>query len=66
MAKPIPAPSPSLGLIDRKKVAAHLCCSIATIKRIEKRGELQRVQIGLRMVRYRLEDVLKLEGSNVP
>ncbi|MCX6837860.1 MAG: hypothetical protein NTX35_08615 [Verrucomicrobia bacterium] len=50
------------GLIDREKLAARFCCSIETIKRMEKRGSLKRVQLCERMVRYRLSDVLKLEG----
>jgi hypothetical protein len=51
------------GLIDREKLAARFCCSIETIKRMEKRGLLKRVQLCERMVRYRLADVLKLEGA---
>jgi hypothetical protein len=62
MANPIPDPKPTPGLIDREKLAARFCCSIETIKRMEKRGLLKRVQLGERMVRYRLSDVLKLEG----
>jgi hypothetical protein len=53
----------ALGLIDREKLAARFCCSIETIKRMEKRGLLKRVQLCERMVRYRLSDVLKLEGQ---
>lgn len=37
--------------------------SIETIKRIEKRGLLPRVQLAERMVRYRLADVLKIEAG---
>lgn len=51
------------GLIDREKLAVRFCCSIETIKRMEKRGLLKRVQLCERMVRYRLSDVLKLEGQ---
>ena len=51
------------GLIDRETLAARWCCSIETIKRIEKRGKLARVQLGPRAVRYRLADVLKVEGA---
>jgi DeoR/GlpR family transcriptional regulator of sugar metabolism len=66
MAKTTPDPIPAQGLIDREKLAARFCCSIETIKRIEKRGLLKRVQLGERMVRYRLSDVLKLEGTLQP
>ena len=62
MAKSIPDPKPAQGLIDREKLAARFCCSIETIKRMEKRGLLKRVQLGERLVRYRMSDVLKLEG----
>ncbi len=51
------------GLIDRENLAARWCCSIETVKRIERRGLLKRVQLCERMVRYRLSDVLKLEGA---
>lgn len=64
MAKPIPDPVPAQGLIDREKLAARFCCSVETIKRLEKRGLLERVQLGERMVRYRMSDVLKLEGAD--
>jgi len=64
MAKPIPDTIPAQGLIDREKLAARFCCSIETIKRMEKRGLLKRVQLGERLVRYRLVDVLKLEGAD--
>ena len=62
MAKPTPDPIPAQGLIDREKLAARFCCSIETIKRMERRGLLKRVQLGERLVRYRMSDVLKLEG----
>lgn len=62
MAKPIPDPIPAQGLIDREKLAARFCCSNSTLRRMEKRGLLKRVQLGERLVRYRMSDVLKLEG----
>lgn len=58
------SPAPLEGLIDREKLAARFCCSVETIKRLEKRGLLKRVQLGERMVRYRMSDVLKLEGGD--
>jgi hypothetical protein len=61
MAKLIPDPPPAQGLIDREKLAFRWDCSVETIKRMEKRGRLRRVQLGERMVRYRLSDVIKLE-----
>lgn len=60
---PITSPAESGGLIDRESLAARWCCSIETIKRIEKRGKLVRVQLGPRAVRYRLADVLMVEGE---
>jgi predicted DNA-binding transcriptional regulator AlpA len=62
MVKSTQEPSSFQGLIDREKLAARLCCSIETIKRMEKRGLLKRVQLGERLVRYRLSDIQKLEG----
>jgi len=59
-----PPPNETGGLIDREKIAARWCCSIETIKRMEKRGLLKRVQLCERMVRYRLADVIKLEGAS--
>ena len=48
-------------LIDREKLAARWCCSIMTLKRMEKRKLLKRVQLCDRLVRYRLEDVIEFE-----
>ena len=62
MAKPSSDPIPAQGLINREKLAARFCCSIETIKRMEKRGLLKRVQLGERMVRYRMCDILEMEG----
>jgi hypothetical protein len=62
MSKPDSSTPPG-GLIDRDTLAARWCCSIETIKRIEKRGKLPRVQLGPRAVRYHLCDVLKIEGE---
>jgi hypothetical protein len=56
-------PASASGLIDREKLAARWCCSIETIKRIEKRGLLSRVHLAERMVRYRLSEVLKIEAG---
>jgi len=63
MAKTTQDPIPTQGLIDREKLAARWCCSIETIKRMEKSGLLRRVQLSERMVRYRMVDVLKHEGG---
>jgi hypothetical protein len=62
MVKTTQDTSSAQGLICREKLAARFCCSIETIKRMEKRGLLKRVQLCERMVRYRISDVLKLEG----
>lgn len=57
-------PASNSGLISREKLAARFCCSVETIKRMEKRGLLKRVQLGERLVRYHLSDVVKLEGTD--
>lgn len=62
MAKNPHDPIPAHGLINREKLAARFCCSIETIKRMEKRGLLKRVQLGERMIRYRMCDILEMEG----
>lgn len=54
------------GLIDRESLASRWRCSIETIKRIEKRGKLARVQLGPRAVRYRLAEVRQIEGARTP
>lgn len=65
MAKTIPPdPIPAQGLIDREKLAARFCCSIETIKRMEKRGILKRVQLGERLVRYRLSSIERIETES--
>lgn len=51
-------------LIDRKGLAARWNVSIPTIKRMEARGELSPVHISERVVRYRLEDIERIEAAN--
>ncbi len=50
-------------LFTRKQTAGRLSCSEMTLKRLEKRGRLTRVLIGLRTVRYRIEEIQALEGA---
>ncbi len=49
------------GLIDRETLAQRWCCSVETIKRMERSGKLRRVALCERLVRYRLDDIFKLE-----
>ena len=63
MVKPTHNNTLTQGLIDREKLAARFCCSIESIKRMEKRGLLKRVQLGERLVRYRLSDIQNLEDN---
>jgi len=49
------------GLIDRETLAQRWCCSVETIKRMERSGKLRRVALCERLVRYRLDDISKLE-----
>jgi hypothetical protein len=51
-------------LLDRKELAARWSCSTETIKRRQADGSLKATFLpGGRLVRYRLRDVLKAEGS---
>lgn len=51
-------------LLDRKELAARWGCSTETIKRRQSDGSLKATFLpGGRLVRYRLRDVLKAEGS---
>jgi hypothetical protein len=51
-------------LLDRRALANHWRCSIETLKRREKDGTLTPVYLpGGRLVRYRLSEILKLEGT---
>lgn len=63
MVKTTHTPLSAQSLIDREQLAARWCCSIETIKRMEKSGLLKRVQLSERMVRYRMVDVIKHEGE---
>jgi len=45
------------GLITRKEAAAILRCSITTLKRIERRKELQPIQITPLIIGYRQSDL---------
>jgi predicted site-specific integrase-resolvase len=53
------------GIICRESLAQRWEVSIETLKRMEKRGRLSRVMLGERMVRYRMSEVLKIEGERV-
>lgn len=55
---------PGAGLVSRETVAKRFEISIEGVKRLEAAGKLPRVIVGLRSVRYRLSDVLKLEGAS--
>jgi predicted site-specific integrase-resolvase len=57
--------SESGGIISRETLATRWEISIETLKRMEKRGQLSRVMLGERMVRYRMSEVLKIEGERV-
>jgi predicted site-specific integrase-resolvase len=50
-------PAKGVLLLSRWQVAEKLGVSIDTIKRMEKRGQLQPIWLNSRMVRYRLGDV---------
>ncbi len=51
------------GLLSREDVAKRFSCSVETIKRLEKRGKLPRIQLGERAVRYRMVDVVAIENG---
>ena len=53
------------GIISRESVATRWEASIETLKRMEKRGQLSRVMLGERMVRYRMSEVLRIEGEQL-
>jgi hypothetical protein len=59
-----PSPTGEVGFLTRKQLAQRWACSVATIKRIEKRKALSGVRIGLRIIRYRVADILHVEGTN--
>jgi len=50
-------------LLSRAQLAERWSCSIETLKRRESAGTLKRVLIGPRVIRYRMNDILNLEGS---
>lgn len=50
-------------LIDRNNLATRWSCSVMTIKRMEKRGELSPVYLAERIVRYRLQDIEAIEAA---
>ena len=50
-------------LIDRKELAARWKVSIPTLKRMEKRGELQPLAISERIIRYNLALIESMEGN---
>lgn len=50
-------------MIDRKQLAARWNISIATLKRMEKAGVLNIVSLSERVLRYRLEDIERMEAD---
>ena len=51
------------GLLTREEVAKRFSVSIESVKRLEKKGKLPRVQVGERSVRYRVADVILIENG---
>ncbi|MGL5017510.1 MAG: hypothetical protein ACRDBP_05215 [Luteolibacter sp.] len=49
--------------LDREQLANRWNCSVSTVKRIEKRGELQASRPSPRVVRYKLEMIEQIEKS---
>jgi excisionase family DNA binding protein len=50
-------PGIASGLIDAREVACHLGVAVSTVHRLASRGELPRVVLGPRLVRFRRTDV---------
>lgn len=55
----------SIVFISRKQLATRWSCSIETIKRKEKQGLIVPLRLGKRMLRYRLDDIQKLEDAGI-
>ena len=52
-------------LLTRKQVADRRGVCVETIKRMEKRGELQAIRFNRKNVRYRLSDIERLEAQAI-
>ncbi len=50
-------------MIDRNELMARWGISMPTIKRMDKRGDLTPVYLSTRIVRYRIEDIEKIEAD---
>ena len=50
-------------LIDVHAVAEMLGCSVPTVERLTKTGEIPSLKVGRRLRRYRRADVLKQKGG---
>ena len=50
-------------LIKRKQLCARWSCSGMTVRRREVAGALTAVRFNRRMLRYRLSDILRIEGE---
>lgn len=51
-----------LTLIDRRELAKRWRTSISTVKRLEKKKLINPVQLGPRLLRFRLTDILAYEN----
>jgi hypothetical protein len=56
-------PSIEDDLIERSTLARRWKCHRETIRRKEKTGQLHPLQLGERMIRYRLSEVLAIEAA---
>ncbi|SHJ09579.1 MerR HTH family regulatory protein [Rubritalea squalenifaciens DSM 18772] len=50
-------------LITRRHASQRLGVSISTLKRMEQRGQLQPILVGVRSIRYREEDIEGLANN---
>ena len=52
---------PEDGTIDRPALARRWRCHTETLRRKEKTGQLHPLQLGERMIRYRLQEIVEIE-----
>lgn len=57
-------PAEEGGHLDRRELAKRWNTSVSTIRRMEKRNELPTLQLGPRVIRFRLEDIIAYEERN--
>lgn len=61
LANECPVDGLSERLLTRQEITIRWGCGLSSVKRLEKRGVLQPIVLGPKLLRYRLSDIVRVE-----